>query len=350
MKKIDFIIVGQGIAGTSIAFRLLHAGKRILVIDEGRDNSASIVSSGIINPITGRRFVKSWMFDDLLPAALLFYSELEGILNIEIIEERSVLRALHNIREENLWHSQSRRPDYENCFGELVSGEKYRNHFNNEVALGQVRNSYLINIALLIKASRAYLNEKGFLLKRAVSLSDFQLASRVKYEDYSAVGIIFAEGWKVIKNPMFSNLPFSPAKAEALICNIDNYTIEEIVKNKKFIVPLESGRCWIGSTYEWKFENDEGNLDKQTELKQYLEKYLNRSYQVLDSLTAIRPSTKDRRPIIGRHPEFSNVYLFNGLGTKGISLAPYWSQQLTSLILNRKDLQDEVEIVRYSTS
>ena len=116
------------------------------------------------------------------------------------------------------------------------------------------------------------------------------------------------------------------------------------MKNKKFIVPLEDGKFWIGSTNEWDIQDEHSNPDKQRELESYLDSHLNREYSVLQKWTGVRPATKRRRPIIGRHPDWTNVYLFNGFGTKGVSLAPYWSEQLVALMIENKNLDKEVDI------
>ena len=350
MKHIDSIIVGQGIAGTSIAFRMEEEGKSYIVIDEGESHSASKVSSGIINPITGRRYVKSWMFDDLLPEALDFYNHLEAILKIKIIEPKTVLRALTNVLEENLWYSQSAKPDYKKYFGSGIQSEQYLNHFRNDLVLGEVKNSYRVNMSELMGKARQYFKKDKRLIQKKVSLDDFRINGKITFQNYISEQIIFAEGWKVINNPMFSELPFEPTKAEILICEFDNYGIEEIVKNKKFIVPLDSGKFWIGSTNELLPKDNKPNPFKKQELINFLDTYLNRTYNIIDHWTAIRPATKHRKPYIGVHPNHQNVYLFNGLGTKGASLAPYYSKQLVNHILNRSKIDDQVNISRFYNS
>ena len=344
MIEKDFIIVGQGIAGTCLAMRLLQLGKKILIIDEGKEHSASLVSSGIINPVTGRQFVKSWMIDDFLQTALTFYTDLETVLDVDIINAIPVLRALHNPAEENQWFGQSGKKDHDSYLGEITTDAGLMGHFKNDIVFGLVKNSYLVNISTLIKAARHYFRKMGLLLQDSVSSNEFRMGASIEWRDYSATTIIFAEGWKVVNNPFFSHLPFSPCKGEVFICNIDHYDIDAIVKNKKFVVPLSNGTHWIGSTNEWEFDDEEPNSIKQNELQNYLEEVLNRPYEILQKMTGIRPTTIRRRPIIGRHPSHSNVYLFNGLGTKGVSLAPYWSERLISLMLKNHELDPEVDL------
>ncbi|HBA65740.1 MAG TPA: FAD-dependent oxidoreductase, partial [Methylococcaceae bacterium] len=55
---IDFLIVGQGLAGSLLAFELIQRNAQVMVVDDGREN-ASEVAAGLINPVTGIRLVKS---------------------------------------------------------------------------------------------------------------------------------------------------------------------------------------------------------------------------------------------------------------------------------------------------
>jgi glycine/D-amino acid oxidase-like deaminating enzyme len=61
----EFLIVGQGISGTWLSYYLQKANRSFIVIDNEQPNSASRVAAGIINPVTGRRIVKTWMIDEL---------------------------------------------------------------------------------------------------------------------------------------------------------------------------------------------------------------------------------------------------------------------------------------------
>jgi glycine/D-amino acid oxidase-like deaminating enzyme len=63
----------------------------------------------------------------------------------------------------------------------------------------------------------------------------------------------------------------------------------------------------------------------------------------------IRPTTRDRAPFLGEHPILPRVFIFNGLGALGLSLAPLNSERLLNLILHQKPLPREVDIKRFSS-
>ncbi len=347
MKPVDFIIIGQGLAGTSLAIRLLDAGKSVLVIDEAKEQTASLVSSGIINPITGRRYVKSWMFDQLLSEALHFYRLMERRWGIEVIKPKRVLRALSNVLEENLWSGQSGKQDYKDFFGKIIKDKVYTQAFNNKVVFGEVRNSYQVDIPGLILNARKELINRGVFIQERVLESDIHIEDIISIKKYKTKHIIFAEGWKVINNPFFKKLPFDPTKGEVIIADLENYNLEDIIKNQKFIMPYSKGGYWIGSTNENGVANNLPNAKKRNELRDFITACVKGNYKIMQEWTAVRPSTKQRRPILGAHPSLKNIFLFNGLGTKGASLAPYFSKMLVKHILKGDQILNAVDIKRH---
>src|SRR5215210_7633736 len=88
---IDYLIIGQGLCGTFLSYYLLKAGKSVIVIDENKPCTASKVASGVINPVTGRRIVRTWRIEELLPFALVAYKELGNELGINVVKQCSVL-------------------------------------------------------------------------------------------------------------------------------------------------------------------------------------------------------------------------------------------------------------------
>ena len=86
--KVDYLIVGQGLAGTTLAFHLLKSNKKIFILDDCDSTSSSRVAAGLFNPITGKRNVKTWKADILFPYMKNFYRELEDFLGIKFLSAR----------------------------------------------------------------------------------------------------------------------------------------------------------------------------------------------------------------------------------------------------------------------
>ena len=109
--KVDCIIAGQGLAGSLLAWFLLKQGKSILVVDDGFIQSSSRVAAGIIHPITGRRLVKTWKADTLIPYAFNCYREIESVLNESFFYDSPILEIFTSIQHRNEWMSRSAEED-----------------------------------------------------------------------------------------------------------------------------------------------------------------------------------------------------------------------------------------------
>ncbi|MEQ8704733.1 MAG: FAD-dependent oxidoreductase [Phaeodactylibacter sp.] len=350
MKYADFIIVGQGIAGTLLAYFLEKQGKSVVVIDQHSPHAASQVAAGIINPITGRRYVKSWRVDELIPFALETYRQLEAKLEISIFHERNIIRTLFNQGEENDWLARSGDPAYT----PYMLNQAVLDHYATKTVLaynyGEVTQSGQTDLALLTRSYRAYLNAKGALLEGTADYD--QLAVEPDQVTYAgrvtAPKLIFAEGYRGSQNPYFSYLPFGGAKGEVLIVRAPGAGFEKILKHRIFIVPL-AGRdlYWVGSTYDWQFEDAAPTAKGRSFLEQRLRDVLNLPFEVVEHRSAIRPTVKDRRPFLGQHPQLPALAIFNGLGTKGASLGPYWASHLATYFTQGHPLDQEVDIKRF---
>ncbi|MDZ4681286.1 MAG: FAD-dependent oxidoreductase [Saprospiraceae bacterium] len=348
MEDKDFILVGQGLAGTLLAHFLKAAGQRILVIDQPNENTASQIAAGIINPVTGRRFVKSWMIETLLPFAKATYQSIESQLNIHIYHEKNILRALANPKEENDWLARATEPSYSSYLAEQADPENYRRHLQPFYAFGETKGSAQVNLPALIGAYRIALKATGAYLEepfdyQAITEQDDQ----VTYKQWKAKGIVFCEGYGMKTNPYFKDLPMRGDKGQVLHVRIPEAGFEKIFKDQVFIAPMAGGQYWIGATYEPHFEQEKPTEAGKDFLIAQLSATLKLPFEVTAHKAAVRPTVKDRRPLLGTHPDFRQLHLFNGLGTKGTSLGPYWAKHLTDYLLGFSKIDALVDIRRF---
>lgn len=351
MKHADYIIVGQGIAGTLLAHFLEEEGQTVFVIDQYRPNSASQVAAGIINPITGRRYVKSWRVDELLPFARKTYRQLEHQLGVSVFHERNIIRTLFNQGEENDWLARSGDPAYAPYMQDQPVLGQYATKTVLAYSYGEVTQSGQTDLSALTKAYRAALQSRAALLEAGLDYNQLEVAKdQVTYAgEVSAPKLIFTEGHRGSSNPYFSYLPFGGAKGEVLIVRAAGADFEKILKHRVFIVPLpEPDLYWVGSTYDWKFEDAQPTDRGRAFLEQRLRDVLHLPFEVVAHRSAIRPTVKDRRPFLGSHPDFPSLAIFNGLGTKGASLGPFWAHHLAAHLVHHKPLDKEVDLRRFS--
>ncbi len=344
----DFIIVGQGLAGTLLAHFLKTAGQRVLVIDAPDRMAATSVAAGIINPVTGRRFVKSWMIETLLLFAKATYQSLENQLGISIYHEKSVLRALSNPGAENDWLARATEPDYAPFLKEKADPGTYQQYLHAPYAWGETTGSAQVDVGMLMLAYRKVLEQDGEFIAEDFDYETLVIDdTQVVYKQWRTKGIIFCEGYGMKANPFFKDLPLRGDKGQALRVRIPGADFEKMYKDQLFIVPMKDD-YWIGATYEPRFEQETPTNEGRDFLTRQLTDCLKLPFEVMAHRAAVRPTVKDRRPLLGSHPDFPQVHVFNGLGTKGASLAPYWAQHMTAYLLDKTPIDPQVDIRRFS--
>jgi len=330
MQQVDYIIVGLGIAGALLSQKLLSKGHSIIVIDDNNPSSASKVSSGIINPITGRRLVKSWMYDQLEESFISAYRNIEKVYNTQILAPKIIHRTSTTIKDDNLWKTIAQN-ETRFCHKDLLSNP-WLGRINNYISFGGI-SGYKVDVKNLLLCIRSNIESIGSLRIEAFDYKLLTLQKRnVVYKDYMAKKLIFCEGWKAIHNPYFSNVNLDPAKGEVLKIELANPKIDEILKHKLFIVPQENGCYWVGSSYEWNQKDESPTESKFKFLTTTLKEILQEDFTVVDHIAGIRPTTKTRRPIVHLHPDHQTLAIFNGLGTKGASIAPFFVNKLYELL------------------
>lgn len=347
--KTDYLIVGQGIAGTLLAHFLRQAGQRVFVVDAGSPRSATQVAAGLINPITGRRYVKTWLADTLLPFAAQTYRQLEQQLGISIYHPQHIIRTLFNHREAEDWLLRSGDPEYRAYILEQADLQEYAAATTPAYRYGEVSQSAQVDIGQLAQAYREALIRDGLFSKEAINYTEIQAnGEQINYQDIQAKTVVFCEGAWGRQNPFFSYLPFGGAKGEILTVRIPGYRFQKILKHRVFIVPLHNQDYWIGATYDWQYADDAPTPAGGQFLRDRLTDLLKVPFEVLHHRAAIRPTVKDRRPFLGRHPMHPHLAIFNGLGTKGASLGPYWAKQMTDHLVQGVPLHAAVDIARWA--
>lgn len=349
MREVDYLIVGQGLAGTLIANQLIKANQKILVFDPNRTNTATKVAAGLVNPITGRRYVKSWKIDELLPKVKATYREMEEILGISLIKNRHIIRALLSIKEQNDWLSRCQDDHYQDYILDQAQLGEYEQALTSAFAYGEVRGGFQVDIGKLIKHYRTYLQTKDSLEAVELDYRALKIGNAIGYKDsIVAKGIIFCDGVGMKKNPFFNYLPMYGDKGEALIIKADRVNFSKCLKQRIFIIPLGEHYYWIGATYIKDYKTNLPTEKGKSFLVDQLHSLLQVPFEVVEHKAAVRPTVKDRRPLVGRHPEFQNLFLFNGLGTKGTSLGPFFAEQFTNFLLKETQLDPAVDLNRFS--
>lgn len=345
--QVDYIIIGQGICGTFLSRELQQAGKSFVVIDEARPYTASKAASGIINPVTGRRIVKTWMIDELMPFAWQAYTALGEALGVRCIEEKSILDFFPSPQMRLAFTERFEKdPQYLSL---PADENNWRARLQYDFGYGIIHPCYLVRLQTLLPAWRRRLAESGQLLEAHFDLAraDIQKDS-IRYEDITASRLIFCDGVEALHNPYFRNLPFGLNKGEALLVELPGFPATHIIKKGFTLVPWQEDIFWLGSTYLWEFDDARPSPAFYSAAEKWLQSTVKSPHHIIDHLAAVRPATLERRPFVGLHPVHPHIGIFNGMGTKGCSLAPWFARQLVQHLGHQAPIDPEADIKRFA--
>jgi len=344
---VDYLIIGQGISGTWLSYYLQKANKSFIVIDNAQPNSASRVAAGIINPVTGRRIVKTWMIDELLSFLIPAYEELGNELNIKAIEKKSLID-FHPTPQMKIAFDERVKENADLLFHPDDQWQ-YQNIFNYELGFGEVDPCYVVNLKEILPAWRKKLLSNNQLLEEDFEITELKQADAgINYKNIKAEKIFFCDGIHSSQNPFFKNLPFALNKGEAILIEAPGIPSTHIFKKGMMLTSIQKDLFWLGSNYLWEFPDDQPTeqFRKQTEL--LVRSWLKVPFKIVDHKASVRPANIERRPFVGFHPTYKNVGILNGMGTKGCSLAPFFAKQLTDHLNSGNEILAEADIKRFT--
>ncbi|PWH84400.1 FAD-dependent oxidoreductase [Algibacter marinivivus] len=344
--QVDYIIVGIGIAGISFCEQLRAHGKTFVIYDNASQQS-STVAGGLYNPVVLKRFTSVWKSTEQLDIALPLYANIEKRLSVKLDYKIPVYRKFASLEEQNNWFAASDKP----LLSKYLSPKLVKNDndfINAPFGFGEVLETGRIDVKSMIKAYKADLLKQEILIETPFDYFDLQIDENgVAYKKVNAKHVVFAEGFGIKQNPFFENLPLNPAKGELLIIEAPDLKMDYVLKAGVFLIPLDNDLYIVGATYEWKDLSHNTSEKAKTELLTKLDKLISCDYKVVNQVAGIRPTVKDRRPLVGKHQDYNNVFILNGLGTRGVMIGPYVAKQLYNFIEYKTPLEKEIDICRF---
>ena len=348
-KHVDFLIVGGGIAGCTLGLELQKMQQSVTIIDNQFEFSSSRVAAGLISPMVPRNVRKTWLSDQLFPHVFQYYRTFEALWNTSLIDEIKTLQIHKNLRQVHNWTIRAGEPGFENYLNvnapQLPESMRPLNFDCIEVLqTGRLNVKKFIDLTKLNfpnVENCAYLSDT-FQHEELIQKKDNWI-----YKDSLYSKVIFAEGIGILNNPYFNYLPFNPSGGDILKVKIENIPQDYIYKKKEWILPIGNQEWLAGSTYH---SNDSSFVPMQSDadwLIQELESWIGQPITIVEHKRGVRPTVAERRPYLGDHPHFKNLFVYNGLGSKGSSLVSFFSPHYANHLVNQETLLKDVHIEQY---
>ncbi len=343
---IDYFIIGCGLAGISFSEVALKNQKSILVLDNNSQNSSKI-AGGLYNPVILKRFSEVWNAQEQLLLKDQFYLELENKIKNKFDFRKPILRKFFSIEEQNNWFAASDKPNMAPFLSTVIVSKKYVG-IDSPFNYGQVLQTGYVDTGLLLSEYREYLKDNNLFMEETFQYDLLKIFPEyIEYKDVRAKHIVFAEGFGMHANPYFNHLPLDGTKGELFIIKAPNLILDVIVNTSVFILPLGNNLYKVGATYNWEDKTETPTAEGRQELTDRIKEIINCDFEVVEHFAGVRPTVKDRRPLVGSHPKYNNVHIMNGLGTRGVMLGPAMANALFEMIEEGTPLDKTVDINRF---
>lgn len=346
MTQQNFLIVGAGVAGLTLAKHLIDAGHHVTLIDNGK-NRSSAIAAGLINPMVFRRMTKSWRLDEFSPFAIDFYTNWEKECGSQFYHPITIRRMFSSEQERGYWLKKQTNPDYQDYLTVVNEEDESYSFAKNDFGTGRVKLSSYIATTEFLAKGKEWIAQYNTVCQEQVDYSAID-PEKGTYNGVKYDGIIFCEGVEIRHNPWFNHVPINPTKGETLTIESSSITETESLNRKCFILPIGEGKFRVGATYVWETYEDELTEEGKNDLIEKIRVLTDEPFEVVGQNAGIRPTMLDRRPVLGRHPDYPSLYVYNGLGTKGYMLAPLLSKEMADFILHETEVDREVSLGRFS--
>jgi glycine/D-amino acid oxidase-like deaminating enzyme len=331
MPNPEFLIVGQGLAGTALAWALLHRGRTVLVADDDR-GGASGLAAGLITPVTGKRLAKSWRWDELYPAAVAFYRAVEAETGARFFHQHPAVRLFATEAERDEY--RRRAPD---VLRGLVRPAEKLDGYDAPHGGFEMPTAARLDVPRYLDASREHFRARGAFTPTEIDPRD-GLGSRV---------VIFCCGFDRTADPWFGGIRFNAAQGEVLALRVPGFAEERVVHRGVWLAPAGGEVVRAGSTYSWEPLDAVPTPEGRATIEARVRAFLKRPFEVLDHRAAVRPVIDAGFPVLGRHPDRAGVAYFNGLGSKGSLLAPFFAHQLAAHLCGEGAIEAAVDVRKY---
>lgn len=327
----DILILGQGLAGTMLAWAFERAGISFAIADCGHTGAATAAAAGIINPITGQRLVKSWKIETFLPVARSAFRDIERVLGIPLWHEMRLRR----IFASDIEREAGTRADRKAALAAFIAAADETGWW--------IRGAARVDLSALLGESRRRWRRAGVMAEARL-----ELEKEVKRHDL----VIDCRGVAGTRTAHFDFVPWEFSKGELLELEMDALDPDLILNRHFWIAPISKGIALAGATHEPGVTDSAPSEGARSQISAAVGEILgpDRSFRFIGQRVGIRVNLPDKRPVAGRHPLDARAGLVNGLGSKGVLWAPVLAQQWANHVLAGAAFEREVDVKRFAVA
>ncbi len=349
--KTDFLIVGQGLAGSLLAWTLIRRGARVRVLDDGHRSASSRVAAGLVNPLAGMRFNAHPRTADWLAAMHRLYAAIAHALRQPgFVHEIPMQRLFRSPEQIRFYRRQRDNPAVADWLGA---------RFDPDAADPGIRaphggfvQSHTGYVALprLLDALRDWLRGQDAWRRQPCDTQALRVHdTEVSLHGEQAAEVVFCEGWRMRDNPWFDWLPLQPDRGVIQRLEAPRPLCRHIVNGAHWLIPLAEDGYRFGATHAHQDLAGPVRDTERARLAEGLHGLIedDSGIRVIEEAAGVRPATADRNAFLGPHPQQARLHLFNGFGARGALSIPWYAERMADWLLDRRPLPAEADIARH---
>jgi len=336
----EFVVVGQGLAGTAVAWQLCARGRRVLVLDRADPHAASRVAAGLITPYTGRRVARTWNLDHCFNIALGFYRHTQAETRAKFFHHAPALRLFADAAERDVARGKIDPTRFDRAINPAWFAAPHGG-FDLTPAARLDTQTYLDAYRTLFQERRSY---RTFDLDPAADVEPTATGVRLPRLGLTAGCVIFCEGAAGVGNPWFPQVPYNLAKGELLTVRVPGLGETRPVHRGVWLAPLGGETFLAGSTYDRDDLTPTPTAAGRATIEAGLREFLKLPFEVLDHRAGVRPVLRTTKPMLGVHPRWPGLALLTGLGSKGALYAPVYGAMLVNHLTDGRPIDTDVRL------
>lgn len=328
--ELPILVVGQGIAGSVLALAFAEYKIPFLAVEQNGISRSSSVAAGLFNPVVFKRLTEGWRAFEAVEKAKAFYGKAEQTTQSSFLNVDGILRVHGSDDERRMWSAKRENLTWSRVLGESSSDSGLMSGLHAPFGAAHIREAGFIHPQKFLDAVKSFLSSKQQICNRTFEHNDVRFSQEaIAWNGMRFKAIVFCEGTAIQHNPYFTAEILKPAKGEVLIVEAPDLP-QRVFNGKVYGVPIGNGRFRVGATYEWDPPHAEPTQAKYDELHEQLCSLVKVPFRVVGHEAGIRPSSPNRRPFFINSASEKRIFAFNGLGTKGVLLAPMLALEIAS--------------------